>query len=211
MIEAIFGDLARGIIATPAHGRFRRGFRAMIDQEIETAEMNRLLSELFMSARVYLKKAELELENSPVERQHIEYARLAFVKAVHLDASLPAARAACYAGFCHRLRGEPQELTWYERSLSMIAAIKTCLEKKVVNQSLPMADAMVVFSSPLLDLSGILASDCMRCVRNNLDAQLQMVNEHKEAMIAIVRVTKRTSRSKRVQEEVSATRSGFSS
>jgi hypothetical protein len=64
-----------------------------------------------------------------------------------------------------------------------------------------MADAMVVFSSPLLDLSGILASDCMRCVRKNLDAQMQMVNEHEEAMSAIVRITKRTSRSKKVQEE----------
>jgi hypothetical protein len=193
MMEAIFGDLARGIIATPAHGRFRRGFRAMIDQEIETAEMNRLLSALFMNARVHLKNAELELENSPAERQHLEYARLEFVNAVHLDASLPAARAACYAGFCHRLRGEPQELTWYERSLSMIAAIKICLEKKVANKSLPMADAMVVFGSPILDFSALLALDCMRCVRKNLDAQMQILNEHKEAMIAIVRITKRTS------------------
>jgi hypothetical protein len=200
MIEAIFGDLAREIIATPAHGRIRHGFRAMINQEIETAEMNRLLSELFMSALFHLEKAELELENSPAERQHLEYARLAFVNAVHLDASLPAARAACYAGFCHRLRGEPQELTWYERSLSMIVAIKTCLEKKVANRSLPMADAMLVFSSPILDFSALLALDCMRCVRKNLDAQMQMLNEHEEAMIAIVRMTKRTSRSKTVQE-----------
>jgi hypothetical protein len=154
-----------------------------------------------MSALVHLKKAELELENSPAERQHIEYARLAFVNAVNLDASLPAARAACYAGFCHRLRGEPQELTWYERSLSRIAAIKICLEKQIANQRLPMADAMVVFSSPLLDLSGILASDCMRCVRKSLDAQMQTIDEHKEAMSAIVRITKRTSRSKKVHEE----------
>jgi hypothetical protein len=64
-----------------------------------------------------------------------------------------------------------------------------------------MADAMVLYSSPPLDPSGILASDCMRYVQKNLDAQMQMVNQHKEAMSAIVSITKRTSRSKKMQEE----------
>jgi hypothetical protein len=64
-----------------------------------------------------------------------------------------------------------------------------------------MADAMVVFGSPILDFSALLALDCMRRVRKNLDAQMQILNEHKEAMIAIVRITKRTSHLKEVQEE----------
>jgi hypothetical protein len=201
MIEAIFRELANGLIAEPSHGLFRRGFRAMVDQEIETTDMNRLLFESFRSAHLHLKDAERQLDNSPKEWQHIEYARLAFVDAVHLDAWLPAVRAACYAGFCHRLRGEPQELDWYERSLSMILAIETRLEKKLTNNVLPMAGATAVFSSPLLDLQAVLATDRMQYVRKNLHAQMQIANEHKDAISTIVRITQRASRLKEIHEE----------
>jgi hypothetical protein len=191
MLEAIFGDLVKGLVVESLHGRFRRGFRAMIDQEIATTEMNKSVSQLFSTALSHLKNAELELESSPTERQQIEYARLAFVDLVHLDASLPAVRAACYAGFCHRLKDEPEERTCYERSLAMIVAIETRLGEKVTEKSLPIAGAVAVFSSPLLDLPAIFAPGCVQRVRKNLDAQFQIVSEHKEAINAVVKITKR--------------------
>jgi hypothetical protein len=191
VIEAIFGDLIKDLVAEPLYHRFQRGFLAMIDQEIETTETGKPTSRLFDSTLFELQSAARELRGSAAENQHVELARLALVEAAHLDPSLTAARAALYAGFCHRLRSEPQELEWYERSFERILAVEARLAQRAVNQSLPLAGVMARSDSPMLDLPALFAVACRRGLQNNLQVQRQTVREHKEAVAAVVKTIQR--------------------
>jgi hypothetical protein len=119
----------------------------MIDQEIETTETGKPTSRLFDSTLFELQSAARERRGSAAENQHVELARLALVEAAHLDPSLTAARAALYAGFCHRLRSEPQELEWYERSFERILAVEApCPESGESKFTLGWRDDAVRFS-----------------------------------------------------------------
>jgi hypothetical protein len=205
VIEAIFAGFTKTLLVDPLTECIRMGFRAMVEQEIETTDLNRLISEPMRSAHSHLRNAEFEA-NEGRRREHLEYARLDFVKAANQDAPLPAARAACYAGFCHRLRGETQELDWYERSRSMIVEIETGLETKLARildpnklrgttkaaKTLQGAALVAALWAPItlaapVAIPAIVTGAFLLKVRKNLNGQLQTVREHKDAVNAIIK------------------------
>jgi hypothetical protein len=105
-------------------------FRSLIRQEITELNSERLLTEPFRTALLHLQNAEVEHDEDR-RRQHLEYARLEFMKASNLDAPLASARAAFYVGICHHLRNETHnELSCYKRSIAMMSALEDDLRAK---------------------------------------------------------------------------------
>src|SRR5438045_1721068 len=99
MIETIFVAFLQNLATSSVNEGLRRAFRAVVEQEIETTDPNRLVTQPLRTGYAHLKKAELEPEDTSRQREYLNYAMLEFTKAADLDAPLPAARAACYAGF----------------------------------------------------------------------------------------------------------------
>ena len=193
----------------------------MAEQEILETDVNRLVSQPFRSANSHLQNAALELENVSRQQEHVEYARLDFIKASDLDAPLPAARAAFYVGLCHHLRHEPKhELLWYERSLSMLSEVETKLEKKrndlpslkkMLSQAaklLPSGAGLPAWTGKMAVLGGLIGLSpallpllpllplgmsmevfCQK-VADNLDTQLQIVRDHKQAIQVVIDAVK---------------------
>jgi hypothetical protein len=190
VLEAIFGALVKDLTAEPLYQSFRRGFGAMVDQEVETTEMGKPMFKLFTQALSHLRNAAREPPGSITEHQHIELACKTFVQAAQLDNSLVAARASFYAGFCHRLLEQAQELSWYERSLEMVSAIGARVARKAMSQSLPLASVTARSDSPMVDYPALFAIACRRCLQKNFRALQQTVREHEEAVAAIVKKLK---------------------
>jgi hypothetical protein len=171
MVEVIFVDFAKGVAAAILKERITLAFRAVVEQEINTTDVNRLVSQPFRTALAHLENAALEPEGTPRHRQFLEYALLEFTKAADLDAPLPAARAAFYAGFCHHLCQEPRhEQHWYERSLSMTRKMEADLTKKLKSKLWRLA----VYVAPVEELA--------RAYQVNLLRQLTTVLQHREAI-----------------------------
>jgi hypothetical protein len=194
VIEAIFWDLVKDLIAERMYHRIRRGFTALVAQEIATTEMGGRALVLFGRALDHLQNTGTEPQGLPGESRHIESARLAFVETVRDNNSLVAARAAFYAGLCHRLRDERQELKWYVRSLEIILGFEARIFQRAVNQSLPLAGFSARSDSPILDLPALFAVSCVPCLRKNLQVQRQTVREHKEAVADVIKRVQRTGR-----------------
>ncbi|HLJ26105.1 MAG TPA: hypothetical protein VKY85_05300 [Candidatus Angelobacter sp.] len=115
MIDMIFLDLIKSLVIGSVTDGLQRAFRAMVEQEIETLDPNRLITQPLRTGFAHLRKAEVEPENTARQQEFLNYAMLEFTKAADQDAPLPAARATCYAGFCHHLLHESrQETACYE-------------------------------------------------------------------------------------------------
>ena len=208
-IEGFFLKMLMAVAAGSGRDAVHAGLRALMNEEIYTADPDRFVTQPFRTAGEHLKNAELEV-NEARRRQHIEYARLEFMKATGLDAPLSAARAAAYVGLCHHLFGEPiHEFHWYRRTMTMLDQIDVDLthsltrlepycevssrlwrgtlldEPFVANRFVAASLFNPVLGGPVL--AGLLAaSPIVSYRRTKLSRQLEIVRRHKEAVQQVI-------------------------
>src|SRR5579883_1255111 len=116
MAEPFFAAFCTSFARSMLKDFVRQGLRELLQEENKVINPDNLLYEPLKSAKDHLDTA-FSTSDERRRSEHIENARLSFVKASNLDNPIQAGRAAVYVGVCHYLLDEyNNEQQWYAKA-----------------------------------------------------------------------------------------------